>query len=404
MSSYPHTTLAHTPPNVNVFLALLPLTLVVFVGFLAIVLPLSVLPLHLQNTLGMGTLVVGMVIGAQFAAALLSRAWAGALVDTKGARHAVVLGFLIAVCSGLVYLVSLAFITLPTVSTWVLMAGRVLLGCAESLLATGALSWGVGLVGSKNVGKVMAWVGIAMYGAYALGAPVGVAVHAQWGFAGIAMATVVLALLALAMVVGVRHVAPTAMQRTPFYKVLGAVWVPGLGLALSSVGFGVITAFITLLFAAKGWGHASLAFTCFGLAFIGARILFGHLPDKLGGARVALVCVVVETIGQVLIWGADGATNAYLGAALTGFGYSLAFPGFGVEAVRRAPPQSRGAAMGAYVAFLDIALGITGPVAGAMAGVWGVACVYLLGAVLVALSLLVALRLLTHGSTSAPQG
>jgi hypothetical protein len=32
----------------------------------------------------------------------------------------------------------------------------------------------------------------------------------------------------------------------------GTVWVPGLGLALSSVGFGAITIFIVLLFAQRG--------------------------------------------------------------------------------------------------------------------------------------------------------
>lgn len=397
-SPHPHPAAARTPPDINVFLKLLPIALAVFVGFLTIGLPLPVLPLHLHDTLGMGTLAVGVVIGAQFAAALLSRAWAGTLADTKGSKRAVVAGFLIAACSGLAYLASLAFVATPTTSVWVLLLGRVLLGCAESLVVTGALSWGVGLVGPQNAGKVMAWVGISMYGAYAAGAPAGVAMYAQWGFAGIAVATVVIPLLALVMVAGVRPVAPTAMRRTPFYKVLGAVWVPGLGLALSSAGFGVITAFIALLFAAKDWGNASLAFTCFGLAFISARILFGHLPDKLGGARVALVCVVIEAVGQLLIWGADSAPIAYLGAALTGFGYSLAFPGFGVEAVRRAPPQSRGVAMGAYVAFLDISLGITGPAAGAIAAAWGVGAVYLVGSVAVALSLLVAVRLLVSAS------
>ena len=154
-----------------------------------------------------------------------------------------------------------------------------------------------------------------------------------------------------------------------------------------------MSAQVTRWSAAKEWGNASLAFTGFGLAFIGARILFGHLPDKLGGARVALVCVVIEAAGQMLIWRADSASAAYLGAALTGFGYSLAFPGFGVEAVRRAPPQSRGVAIGAYVAFLDIALAITGLGAGAVAGTWGVAAVYGVGSAAVALSLLVALRL-----------
>lgn len=389
----PHASPSHTPPAVNVFLKLLPITLAVFIGFLTIGLPLPVLPLHLHDALGMGTLVVGLVIGTQFAAALLSRAWAGHVADSQGAKRAVVMGLLAASASGVAYLASLGFVASPTASVWVLLLGRVLLGCGESLVVTGALSWGVGLAGPQNAGKVMAWVGIAMYGAYAVGAPAGVAVNGRWGFTGIAVAAVILPLLSLLLVASVRAVAPTAARRTPFYKVLGQVWSAGLGLALSSVGFGVITAFIALLFAERGWGNASLAFTAFGLAFIGARLFFGHLPDKLGGARVALVCVLVEAVGQLLIWGADTAAIAYAGAALTGFGYSLAFPGFGVEAVRRAPPQSRGAAMGAYVAFLDISLGLTGPALGAVAGAWGLGSLYLVGALAVASSVLVALQL-----------
>jgi len=378
----------------GVVLKLLPLTLTVFIGFLTIGMQLPVLPLHLHDTLGMGALVVGLVIGAQFAAALLSRAWAGNFADMRGGKRAVLAGLVMAAASGLVYLLSLAFVAEAVLSTWLLVAGRVLLALGESLIVTGALGWGIGLVGARHAGKVMAWNGIAMYGAYALGAPVGVALNSGWGFSGIAVAAIFIPLLAMVIVSGVRPVAPTATRRTPFYKVLGTVWLPGLGLALCSVGFGVLTAFIALLFATRDWGDASLAFSAFGLAFIGARIFFGHLPDKIGGARVALICVLIEAIGQLLIWGADSVTIAYLGAALTGFGYSLAFPGFGVEAVRRAPAQNRGLAMGAYVAFLDISLGVTSPLAGALASDRGIAAVYLGGAVVVALSFVVALRLL----------
>jgi MFS family permease len=275
-----------------------------------------------------------------------------------------------------------------------LLLGRALLGLGESLIITGALGWGIGLVGFQNAGKVMAWVGIAMYGAYATGAPAGTLIYGRYGFVGIAAATIVIPLLALAVAASGRAVAVSTARRAPFTDVLRAVFVPGLGLALCSVGFGVITAFIALLFAARNWGSASLAFTAFGAAFIGARLLFAHLPDKIGGARVALVCVLIEAAGQLLIWQADHVFLAYLGAALTGFGYSLAFPGFGVEAVRRAPPQSRGAAMGAFVAFFDISLSMTGPAAGAIAGATSVNTVYLASAVAVASSTVIALYLM----------
>ena len=47
------------------------------------------------------------------------------------------------------------------------------------------------------------------------------------------------------------------------------------------------------------------------------------------------------------------------------------FPALGVEAVRLVPASSRGAALGAYSLFIDVSLGITGPVAGAIATAWG---------------------------------
>lgn len=380
--------------NQSVLVKLLPITVAVLVGFLIIGMQLPVLPLHLKQDLGMGTWVVGVLIGAQFAAALLSRAWAGNFADMRGAKRAMLLGMLVAASSGLVYLVSLAFTDSPQVSVWLLLAGRVVLALGESLVVTGSIGWAIGLVGPQNTGKVIAWIGIAIYAAFALGAPLGVAVNTLWGFSGLAVAIVLIPLLAFAIVVGAKGVPATSQRRTSFYKVLGAVWLPGLGLAFASVGFGVITAFVALLFAAKDWGNASYAFTAFGLAFIGARLLFGHLPDKIGGARVALVCVLIEAAGQLLIWGAGTPMMAYLGAALTGFGYSLAFPAFGVEAIKRAPPQTRGLAMGAYVAFLDLSLGVCTPLAGVLAGMAGVGSVYLAGAVLVALSVLVAWALL----------
>jgi MFS family permease len=387
-----------TPPPVehNVFLKMLPITLAVFVGFLTIGLPLPVLPLHLHFTLGLSPVIVGVAVGAQFAAALLSRAWAGGFADISGAKRAMTIGLVIAAISGMAYFASLAFMASPVTSLGVLLIGRVLLGCGESLIVTGALSWGLSLVGPQNAGKVMAWVGIAMYAAYATGAPLGTLIYGPYGFAGIAIGTTIIPLLALAVVAPARAVAASSARRMPFYKVLGTVWLPGLGLLLCSVGLGVITTFAALLFAARNWGSASLAFTAFGVAFIGARLMFAHLPDKIGGGKVALVCVLIETAGQLMIWQADHVLMAYAGAALTGFGYSLAFPGFGVEAVRRAPPQSRGAAMGAFVAFLDISLGITGPAAGAIASASSVGTVYLASAGAVALSAVVAVLLIVN--------
>ena len=123
-------------------------------------------------------------------------------------------------------------------------------------------------------------------------------------------------------------------------------------------------------------------------------MLCGHLPDRLGGAKVALVCALVEAAGLALIWLAPGRASAAVGAGLAGFGYSLVYPGLGVEAIRRAPPQSRGLAMGAYTACLDLALGVASPALGLIAGVAGLGAVFLASALVVLGAVAIAARLL----------
>lgn len=373
---------------------LLPVMGVVFIAFLVIGLAMPVLPLHVHQGLGLGTFVVGLVAGSQFAAAIGSRVWAGRHADSRGAKHAVVAGLLAAAAAGLLYLLSLRFVDAPAISVTILLLGRALLGAGESFIITGAQAWGLALAGSGNTGKVLAWIGTAMYAAFAIGAPIGTTLYARDGFVAIALATTLLPLVALLVAARVRRVAPAAHIRSPIGSVITAVWVPGIGLALASVGFGAMTAFVSLLFAARGW-TVWPAFTAFAVAFIMARMLLGHLADRVGGARVALTFAVIEAAGQALIWLAPSAPWALLGAALTGFGYSLVYPGFGVEAVRRAPAQSRGLAMGVYTAFLDLTLGLASPALGLIGGVAGLGTVFLVSTLCVLAAAPIAMRLLS---------
>jgi MFS family permease len=386
----------------SVVRALLPIMAAVFVAFLVTGLAMPALPLHVHDGLGFGTFVVGLVAGAQFTASLLSRFWSGSYADSRGGKRAVVIGLLLATASGLLYFLSLRFVSAPVKSATILLVGRAVLGGAESFIITGALSWGLALAGPENTGKVMAWVGTAMYVAFAIGAPAGSALYATYGFAAIAIATTLIPLITLLLVSPRQEVAPPAHTPKPsFTRVVGAVWAPGVGLAFSSIGFGAITTFVVLLFSQRGWSLAWLALTVFATAFVVARVFWGHLADRVGGAKVALVSALIEAAGLAIIWLAPGSALALFGAAVTGFGYSLVYPGFGVEAVRRAPAESRGLAMGAYTAFLDLALGLANPALGLVAGVAGLGSVFLAGALIVVASAVVAARLLSANTPAA---
>jgi MFS family permease len=374
--------------------ALLPIMAAVSIVFLIIGGALPVLPLHVHD-LGLGTFVVGLVTGSQFTAAIVSRVWAGRYADRRGTKRAVVAGLLMAAAAGLLYLASLVLAGTPLISVSILLAGRALLGAAESFIITGGVSWGLASAGAENAGRVIAWVGMAMFAALALGAPIGTALYVSNGFVAVAIATTLVPLVTIALVAPLRAIAAQRGAQPGLLNVVRAVWLPGFASALSSIGFGAMIGFSSLLSAERAWSPLWLTFSAFALALVAARLLLGHLPDRMGGARVALISIFVEAAGLALIWLAPDRATAAAGAALTGIGYALVYPGLGVEAVRRAPPQSRGLAMGAYTVFLDVALGLGSPALGLIAGYAGLGSAFLVSTLVVLCSAGVAGLLLT---------
>lgn len=390
--------------------ALLPIMGAVLIAFLVIGLALPVLPLHVHQGLGLSTFVVGLVTGSQFAASLISRVWAGRFSDVRGAKRAVVAGLLAAIISGLLYVASLAFVSAPLLSVSILLLGRALLGGAESFIITGAVTWGLVLAGPTNAGRVIAWMGMAMFAALAFGAPIGIELYSFGGFLAVAGATTLVPLITVILLVPLKPVPPQRGSQAGLLKVARAVWMPGVGSAFSTIGFGAMIGFSSLIAAARGWSPLWLPFSAFAISLVVARLFFGHMPDRLGGAKVALLSVFIEAAGLALIWLAPDRVFGAAGAALTGFGYALVYPGLGVEAVRRAPPQSRGLAMGAYTVFLDVALGFGSPALGLIAGWAGLGAVFLasmltvLCASVIALRLMVADRHPTIGTTTRIDG
>ena len=338
-----------------------------FVAFLCIGLPIAVMPGYVHNQLGFSAVIAGLVIGSQYLATLFSRPVAGRICDTIGTKRAIVYGLVGITASGLLTVVAVLIERFAGVSLVMLVIARLILGGSQGLIGVGTISWCIGQVGAEHTAKSISWNGIASYGAIAIGAPLGVVMVDTLGFVSLGLVLMALAGAALALIRNKPPVPVVRGERMPFWSVFGRVAPYGLGLTLSSIGYGTLTTFITLYYVNRGWEGAAWCLTIFGICFIAARLLFINAINRFGGFRSSIACMLVETVGLAMLWLSPNTTMALVGAGLTGFGLSLVYPAIGVEAIKQVPNSSRGAGLGAYAVFFDLALAIAGPLMGAIA-------------------------------------
>lgn len=374
-------------PSGSLLAQLIPITLIVWLGYSAIGIPLATLPLQVHQALGYSTTTVGVVIGLSAVATFVTRPVGGDLAERNGPKSIVLFGLAGVSLAGLAYLVSLEFP--QRLALAVLVFGRLLLGLGESLLTTSAVAWAVTRVGVQHTGKAMAWIGIAMFGALATGAPLGVALGSAGGFQAASLAASIAPLLAIPIVLALSSVGrASARKKSSPAHVLRAVWLPGLAMVLGSSGYGTVVAFLALLYAASSWIGAGIALSGFSVAYIAARLMFSGLPDRFRGTWVAAGSLVVHAGGLILIALAPNASTALAGAVVAGFGYSLVFPALGVEVVRRAPTEIRSSAISAFLGCFDLGVGAAGPVIGVVADAFGLSAAFIAAAAAASLSVM----------------
>jgi MFS family permease len=350
-----------------------------FFYYLTIGLLLAVLPGFVHLHLGLSPLWAGVAISSQYLATLVTRPTAGRMTDVVGPRATVLLGQLTGLVSGLC-LIAAASLQSKTVACFVvLLTSRLILGCGESCVATGSITWGLGRVAPEYAAQVISWSGIANYGAMAAGAPLGIWLESKYGLESIGAAASGISVLNLALALPLAGVPLLRGAHLAFSKVLGRVGLHGVGLALGTVGFAAIASFTGLYYSSRHWADPGLALILFGSGFIVTRLLFAGAINRWGGFRVATVSFVVEAAGLFVLWSATTHAVALAAATLSGCGFALVFPALGVEALKTVADQNHGAALGVYTGFLDLAMGITGPIAGFIVGKFGYPAIFLYG-------------------------
>ncbi len=341
-------------------------------ALLAVGAVLPVLPHYVRGPLGSTDLVVGVVIGSYAVTGLFFRPLAGHFADTRGRRPAVVLGSLLATLAGLIYLLPLG--------VGGLIAARLILGAGEGTVFTAGSAWIVDLAPPGRRGRVIGLYGLAVWTGLSIGPLIGSLLQHAGGYDMVWVFAAGAPLLGalIAQRVPDPFLPPEVIERRPL--IAAESIRPGSALALASVGYATVAAFVVLHLDDRGIGHGAAVFGAFAAMVVLTRLIGGNLPDRLGPARCALGAALVESVGLVTIAVAQSLAVAIAGALAMGAAFSLLYPSLSLVVVARVREDRRGAALGTFTAFFDAGVGFGAPLAGAAAALAGYQGAFLLAA------------------------
>lgn len=325
-------------------------------------------PRYVEGPLGGSESAVGMVVGAFALTALLFRPWAGRLADRRGRRFVMLIGMVLFGSSVAGYVVA--------GSIWLMVVMRLLTGAGAAFFFVGAATAVTDLAPEARRGEAISFFSLSLYAGVGAGPVLGEVAVSASGFDLAWWLIVAASVLALALALPVPDTRPPERDEGPMRIAHPAAIVPGLVILASIWGMAGFFAFTPLYVEELGLSDSRFVFLLFSGVVLLIRGFGAKIPDRLGPGRAARSALVASAVALLVIGTFDTTPGLLIGTAILGVGVALAFPALMTMTVASAPPAERGAAVGTFSAFVDLAFGVGPLTLGFVAEAAGLRSVY----------------------------
>jgi len=359
------------------FLILAAATTLYFVGMGA---SNPLMPKFVVDELGGSGATAGLVMGSFAVAALATRSFFGRLGARRGSRLLMLIG-----CG-----LSTVGMLLLTITDGVPMAiaSRLIVGAAQAAVMTGATTLAIDMAPESRRGEAASYILVSFHMGLGLGPVMGELIRDNFSYDAAWLA------LAVSSAAG-GLVASTLPRRGGDRDAPPTPWIhpagisPGMVAGFAIVAFVAFSTFIPLYADEIGLKQVGAVFTVSSIAIAVARIGFGKAPDVLGPIRAATLSIGLTIFGTIVlaVWAAPA--GVFFAAAIMAGGMSMQTPSMIPVAVLGVPAHERASALATFTMFMDVAVALTGPLVGLIAGGVGyrVAFATTIGTSLVALVL-----------------
>lgn len=364
-------------------------------GFIALGAAYDVVPAIVKNDMHQTDVVVGWTLTVFAASALICRFFAGYGMDRRGVRAVFAIGFALLLASGVMFL----FVGPDT--EWLLFAARVVQGFGQACMFTAGLAWAVTLAPEHRRGQAMSLFGLCVWAGLTIGPVLAQLLIDNVGERAAVLVLSIAPAISLLAMIGIP--APERHGEQIGFSLPRTAMRPGLGLMFGAVVMATITGFAVLTFDQRSGGGGAYVIGAYGAATFLGRVVIGHLPDRIGAFRSALIAFVLAAAGVTILAAAPNWQVGVVGGAICGIAWSLLFPSLGLMAVDRTPRAQRNSALAVYTAGFDLGTLVAGATLGYIASGSGYGAVYLFGTAFAVGGLGLVLSMRSSAGTAAPE-
>jgi len=315
---------------------------------------ISALPIYLVGELQAGKSQVGLVLAAYTIASVLIRPFSGFALDKFGRRTI----FLLAV--GLYAFFFSGYLLVASVASLIIL--RFLQGLTWGVTTISGSTIAVDITPAQKRGEGIGYFSLSTTMGMPVGPIVGLFVCHQWGYTAMFLVGLAVSVAAFCCTMAIRLPKRFVVGRKISFSWRGlfdrASLLPSLNLLVIMSTYGGLLSFIALYGRELGIANTSLFFSVFAVGIIVSRLVVGKVFDRHGPGGILTYCLILLTLGFVILAFVKNGFGFYLSAITIGFGIGVVFPTFQAIVNNLSDAEHRGAANSTLYTSLDIGMGM----------------------------------------------
>jgi MFS family permease len=361
------------------------------------------LPIYAIRELNGKQSTAGLVVTVFIITAILIRPVAGNLMQKFGKKA-------IFVTSLLIFLVAAVFY-LFTDSITSLLIVRALHGIGFGMATTATGTIVADILPSSRRGEGMGYYSMSMNLAMVVGPFIGLQAINSWGTSTLFILALIFAFFAILTGGFMKLDSDMETERVEqeakvkekkgiqFDRIIESTAVKiSIVAAIFGLVYSSILSFVSVYAENKGFISVSgYFFVVYAIFMLIARPFAGKWFDRYGANKIVYPCIVLFSIGMLVLGTAQSEWMFLLSAALIGLGYGSMFPCLQTIAIQKAAPHRRGLATATFLSIFDIGIGFGSYIVGIIGDAIGLNSFYSLSSIYILIGIAVYYYL--HGKT-----